>query len=103
MRGVHPDSNPTVAVVGSGVAGLTAAYVLRAKFQVSLFEADERLGGHTHTHDITTPDDREIAVDSGFIVHNERTYPNLTRLFRELGVSTQDTEMSMSVRCEGCG
>ncbi|NKQ58587.1 amine oxidase [Amycolatopsis sp. K13G38] len=70
---------------------------------MSLFESDDRLGGHAHTHDVPTPDDREIAVDSGFIVHNERTYPNLLRLFRELGVSTQDTEMSMSVRCRGCG
>nr|WP_243769846.1 FAD-dependent oxidoreductase [Amycolatopsis acidicola] len=99
-------SNPAqrrVAVIGSGVSGLTAAYVLRNDRHVTLFEADDRLGGHAHTHDVTTPDAREIPVDSGFIVHNERTYPTLLRLFRELGVSTQDTEMSMSVRCEGCG
>ncbi|NYI91531.1 putative NAD/FAD-binding protein [Amycolatopsis endophytica] len=94
---------PRAAVIGSGVAGLTAAYVLRKRYEVTLFEADGRLGGHAHTHAVRTPDDREIAVDSGFIVHNERTYPNLLRLFGELGVSTRETEMSMSVRCQGCG
>ncbi|MFR9722495.1 NAD(P)/FAD-dependent oxidoreductase [Streptomyces sp. MS19] len=92
-----------VAVVGSGVAGLTAAYILRRTDDVTLFEADTRLGGHAHTHELPGPDNTLIAVDSGFIVHNERTYPTLLRLFRELGVQTQDSEMSMSVRCEGCG
>ncbi|MBM7775215.1 putative NAD/FAD-binding protein [Actinokineospora baliensis] len=92
-----------VAVIGSGVAGLTAAYLLRRRFEVTLFEADDRLGGHAHTHDLSTPDGGLTQVDTGFIVHNERTYPNLLRLFGELGVATRDTEMSMSVRCEGCG
>ncbi len=94
---------PSVGVIGSGVAGLTAAYLLQRRYDVALFEADDRLGGHAHTHDIPTPDDRVIPVDTGFIVHNERTYPNLLRLFAELGVATQATEMSMSIRCEGCG
>ncbi|GLZ33602.1 amine oxidase [Lentzea sp. NBRC 105346] len=92
-----------VAVVGSGVAGLTAAYLLQRRYDVTLFEADDRLGGHAHTHELPTPDGGLVNVDSGFIVHNERTYPNLIRLFRELKVSTQDSEMSMSVRCDGCG
>lgn len=96
-------SRRRVAVIGSGVAGLTAAYLLQKRYEVLLFEADDRIGGHAHTHDVPTPDGRLIGVDTGFIVHNERTYPNLIRLFGELGVSTQDTEMSMSVRCEGCG
>ncbi|MFD8295524.1 NAD(P)/FAD-dependent oxidoreductase [Streptomyces bauhiniae] len=91
------------AVVGSGVAGLTAAHVLRRAHHVTLYEADDRLGGHAHTHDLMAPDGRIHRVDSGFIVHNRRTYPNLLRLFRELGVATQESEMSMSVRCEGCG
>jgi predicted NAD/FAD-binding protein len=94
---------PTAAVVGSGVAGLTAAYLLQRTHDVTLFEADARLGGHAHTHDIVTPDDRVVPVDSGFIVHNERTYPNLIRLFGELGVATRPTEMSMSITCQGCG
>ncbi|MBY8886732.1 FAD-dependent oxidoreductase [Streptomyces sp. PTM05] len=92
-----------IAVVGAGVAGLTAAYVLRREHEVSLYEADDRLGGHAHTHDVASRDGRVVRVDTGFIVHNERTYPNLIRLFRELGVRTQESEMSMSVRCDGCG
>jgi predicted NAD/FAD-binding protein len=92
-----------VAVIGSGVAGLTAAYVLQQRYDVSLYEAADRLGGHAHTHDVITPDAGLAAVDTGFIVHNERTYPHLLRLFGELGVATQATEMSMSIRCEGCG
>jgi predicted NAD/FAD-binding protein len=92
-----------VAVVGSGVAGLTAAYLLQRRYDVTLLEADGRLGGHAHTHELPTPDGRVATVDTGFLVHNERTYPNLLRLFAELEVPTQDSEMSMSVRCEGCG
>jgi predicted NAD/FAD-binding protein len=92
-----------VAVIGAGVAGLTAAYLLQRAYDVTLYEAQDRLGGHAHTHDIAGADGRLLALDSGFLVHNTRTYPNLLRLFAELGVTTRDTEMSMSVRCEGCG
>ncbi len=91
-----------MAVIGAGVAGLTAAYLLQRRYDVLLFEADPRLGGHAHTHDVPASDG-SVAVDSGFIVHNERTYPNLLRLFGELGVATRESEMSMSVRCLGCG
>ncbi|HEX4225630.1 MAG TPA: FAD-dependent oxidoreductase [Pseudonocardiaceae bacterium] len=96
-------SRQRVAVIGSGVSGLTAAYLLQRTYDVLLFEADDRLGGHAHTHDVPTDNSRTVAVDSGFIVHNQRTYPNLLRLFAELGVPTKDSEMSMSVRCDGCG
>jgi predicted NAD/FAD-binding protein len=92
-----------VAVIGSGVAGLSAAYLLQRRYDVALYEADHRLGGHAHTHDILTPDAGVTAIDTGFIVHNAKTYPHLLRLFRELNVATQPTEMSMSVRCESCG
>ncbi|MGW6574208.1 NAD(P)/FAD-dependent oxidoreductase [Streptomyces sp. NPDC054945] len=92
-----------IAVVGGGVAGLTAAHILQRAYDVVLYEADDRLGGHAHTHELTTEDAGTVHVDSGFIVHNERTYPHLLRLFRELGVTTQESEMSMSVRCDGCG
>ncbi|MDO7868043.1 FAD-dependent oxidoreductase [Nocardioides jiangxiensis] len=92
-----------VAVVGSGVAGLTAAHVIAKSSRVTLLEADERLGGHADTHRVTTADGRELAIDTGFIVHNERTYPTLLRLFRELGVETQPSEMSMSVRDDTTG
>lgn len=93
----------SVAVIGAGVSGLTAAHLLEKRYDVTLFEAQDRLGGHAHTHSLVTADDRVVDVDSGFIVHNERTYPHLLRLFDELGVQTQDSEMSMSVTCEGCG
>lgn len=93
----------SVAVVGSGVAGLTAGHVLSKAYDVVLYEADSRLGGHAHTHELATGAGGTLRVDTGFIVHNERTYPYLLRLFRELGVDTQDSEMSMSVRCDGCG
>ncbi|MDJ0342941.1 FAD-dependent oxidoreductase [Streptomyces sp. H10-C2] len=92
-----------VAVIGSGIGGLTAAYVLRRTHDVVLFEADARLGGHADTHEVVTAAGRALAVDTGFIVHNRRTYPLLSRLFAELGVTTQETDMSMSVRCDGCG
>lgn len=87
-----------VAVVGAGVSGLTAAYLLQRRYEVTLFEAEDRLGGHAHTHDVGA-----LAVDTGFIVHNDVTYPHLLRLFAELGVATQDSEMSMSVRDEATG
>jgi uncharacterized protein len=96
-------ARPQAAVVGAGVAGLTAAYLLQRAYDVTLYEADDRLGGHAHTHDIATGDGRLVTLDTGFIVHSAHAYPRLLRLFGELGVATRDTEMSMSVRCEGCG
>lgn len=90
-------------MVGAGVAGLTAAYLLQRTHDVTLFEAEPRLGGHAHTHDVLTPDAGLLAVDTGFLVHNQVTYPWLLRLFAELGVTTQPTEMSMSVSCAQCG
>lgn len=92
-----------VAVIGSGISGLTAAHVLHRHDDVTLFEADDRLGGHAHTHSLPGPDGEPLGVDSGFIVHNRRTYPHLLRLFDELDVPTRPTEMSLSVSCAGCG
>ena len=92
-----------VAVVGSGVAGLTAAYLASRSARVTLLEADGRLGGHADTHEVTDPAGRRLRIDSGFIVHNRRTYPVLCRLFDELGVPTQDSEMSMSISDERTG
>ena len=88
-----------VAVIGSGVAGLMAAHVLSGQRHVTLYEADGRLGGHADTHQVAVGK-RTVAVDTGFIVHNDRTYPTLVRLFEELGVATRDSDMSMSVRCD---
>ena len=72
-----------LAVVGSGVAGLTAAWAAHRTWDVTLYEADDRAGGHAHTHDRTGPSGTTVAVDTGFIVHNRRTYPTLLRLFAE--------------------
>ncbi len=94
---------PRVAVVGAGVSGLTAAYLLSRTHDVTLLESDGRLGGHAHTHDVTASGGDVHAVDSGFIVHNDRTYPYLRKLFAELDVDVQPTEMSMSIACEECG
>ncbi len=91
-----------IAVVGSGVAGLTAAYMASRTAHVTLFEADDRLGGHADTHEVVEGG-RTLAIDTGFIVHNPRTYPVLLRLFAELGVVTQPSEMSMSIRDDGTG
>lgn len=92
-----------VAVVGSGAAGLTAAWIASRSAEVLLLEADTRLGGHAHTHDVTSPEGRTLAVDTGFIVHNRRTYLTLLRLFAELGVETRPSEMSLSVSDRGTG
>ena len=91
-----------IAVVGSGVAGLTAAYVASRTAHVTLFESDDRLGGHADTH-VVHENGSELAIDTGFIVHNPRTYPVLMRLFAELGVVTQGSEMSMSIRDQATG
>jgi predicted NAD/FAD-binding protein len=86
-----------VAVVGSGIAGLSAAYTLADQAQVTLFEAGHYFGGHTHTVDITL-EGITHGVDTGFLVFNERTYPNLIRLFGDLGVETTASDMSFSVK-----
>lgn len=103
MTGAPASPRPSVAVIGAGVSGLTAAHLLARTHDVTLYEAQDRLGGHAHTHDVASADGRRYAVDSGFIVHNDRTYPLLRRLFAELGVQVRPTEMSMSIRCEDCG
>jgi predicted NAD/FAD-binding protein len=86
-----------IAVVGSGIAGLGAAWLLSRQHQVVLFEREARLGGHTHTHQVTMQG-REFAVDTGFIVFNNENYPLLARMFDELGVASQPTTMSFSVQ-----
>ena len=86
-----------IAVVGAGISGLAAAYFLSRRHRVWLFEKDSRLGGHTHT--VVVPQERgePLALDTGFLVHNDRTYPRLVRLFAELGVDTLASDMSFGV------
>lgn len=86
-----------VAIIGSGIAGLATGWLLSRQHEVWLFEQDGRLGGHTHTVPLTGSDGRTLPLDTGFLVHNEATYPNLVRLFGELGVATQASDMSFSV------
>ncbi len=85
-----------VAIVGSGISGLYAAYRLSVTYDVTIFEASERIGGHSNTVQV---DDNgtKIGIDTGFIVHNDRNYPLLTKMFEDLGVPTQESEMSFSV------
>lgn len=92
-----------IAIVGSGIAGLTAAWHLyRDGHHITLYEADSRIGGHTHTHDIDWAG-RHYAIDSGFIVFNDWTYPNFIGLLDELGVASQPSSMSFSVQDEASG
>ncbi|MEP7352230.1 MAG: FAD-dependent oxidoreductase [Acidobacteriota bacterium] len=91
-----------IAVIGSGISGLSAAYYLSRKHQVWLFEKDSRLGGHTHTVTVESSQG-PLQIDTGFIVHNDRTYPNLIKLFAELGVATQPSDMSFAVMDRASG
>jgi predicted NAD/FAD-binding protein len=91
----------SVAVVGAGIAGLSAAYLLARRHQVVLFEEERRLGGHAHTHTLEHAG-RRLELDSGFLVYNPRTYPHFVRLLRELGVGGQPSDMSFSVDCRRC-
>jgi predicted NAD/FAD-binding protein len=86
-----------LAIIGTGIAGLGCAHFLHDRFALTIYEAQDHVGGHTHT--ITVDEaGREISMDTGFMVFNHATYPNLCRLFRELGVETKKTDMSFSVQ-----
>ncbi|MGE0420237.1 MAG: FAD-dependent oxidoreductase, partial [Acetobacteraceae bacterium] len=85
-----------VAVVGTGISGLSAAWLLSRRHRVTVYEADTRIGGHSNTVDASGPGGT-VPVDTGFIVYNEATYPNLTALFHHLGVPTQASDMSFAV------
>jgi predicted NAD/FAD-binding protein len=85
-----------IAIIGSGVSGLTAAYLLSKKHKVTVFEKAPQIGGHTATVDVEVAGET-FAIDTGFIVFNDRTYPNFLALLDEIGIKKQETEMSFSV------
>jgi len=85
-----------IAVVGSGISGLTAAWILGRQHDVTVFEAEQRVGGHTYTVDVQAPEG-DIRVDIGFIVFNDRTYPNFNELLKQLDIQRQPTSMGFSV------
>ena len=89
-----------IAIIGSGIAGLSAAWFLHKHHDITIFEAGDHIGGHTHTHQLPNGDS-DNPVDSGFIVHNELNYPELCRLFQKLGVATRNSDMSFSNRLDG--
>jgi predicted NAD/FAD-binding protein len=91
-----------IAVIGSGISGMVAAYRLSREHEVTVFESDGRIGGHTHTVEVEHAG-RAYAVDTGFIVYNDWTYPNFIALLDELQVPSQPSQMSFSVRCEKTG
>ena len=92
-----------IAIIGTGIAGNVAAYHLHKEHDVTVFEANAHIGGHTHTHAIETAAGETINIDTGFIVFNDWTYPNFIALLDELGVKSNATEMSFSVKCENSG
>lgn len=91
-----------IAIIGAGISGLVAAYKLHPSHDVTVFEAGDYIGGHTNTIEVDT-DHGPLAIDTGFIVFNDRTYPNFIKLLDEIGVASQDTIMSFSVKCERTG
>jgi predicted NAD/FAD-binding protein len=91
-----------IAVVGTGIAGNVAAYHLNRDHDITVFEAESRIGGHSHTHDVEQDGDR-YTIDTGFIVFNDWTYPNFIELLTDLGVEAIDSEMSFSVKCGRTG
>jgi predicted NAD/FAD-binding protein len=92
-----------IAVIGTGVSGLVAAALLRERHDVVVFERSDRIGGHVHTVDVADRDGIPHAVDTGFIVFNEQNYPLFTKLLSRLGVPSQPSDMSFSVRCDRTG
>ncbi len=91
-----------IAVVGSGISGMVAAWLLSQEHAVHLFEKQDRVGGHTHTVPVSRPDGSTLGIDTGFITYNEPTYPHFTRLMSHLDVPTQASDMSWSLTCRQC-
>jgi uncharacterized protein len=97
-----PGRQRTIPVIGSGISGLAAAYLLSRRHRVHLFEKEPRVGGHPNTV-VVEGANGAVALGTGLLVHNDRTYPSLMRLFGELGVATRDSDMSFAVSCRQSG
>jgi uncharacterized protein len=96
-----PTDTKRIAIVGSGIAGLACAYTLHPHYAITVFEQDRHIGGHANTVTVlegaNTPQERPVPIDTGFMVFNHHTYPNLCRLFQQLNIPTQPTDMSFSL------
>jgi predicted NAD/FAD-binding protein len=91
-----------IAIIGTGIAGMTSAYLISEDHEVVVFESSDYVGGHTNTQNVTF-NGQQYAVDTGFIVFNSKTYPNFIKLMKRLGVEWQNSLMSFSVQCEKSG
>lgn len=94
-----PNKRLRIAIIGGGVSGNVCAYLLHKNHDITVFTADKHNGGHTHTHSIEF-ENRQLEVDTGFMVYNQRTYPLFVKLLDQLGIESQKSDMSFSVRCE---
>ena len=98
---MNTEKSQNIAIIGSGISGLTAAHLLSRTHRVTVFEANNYIGGHTHTVPVSMDQgngEQQYAVDTGFIVCNDRNYPNFLKLMDQLGVALKPTEMSFSVK-----
>ena len=94
-----PDQRLQIAIIGGGISGNTCAYLLHNDHDITLFTSDPHNGGHTHTHAIEF-EQKQLRVDTGFMVYNHRTYPCFVKLLDRLGIKAQKSDMSFSVCCE---
>ena len=92
-----------IAIIGSGISGLTSAYLLHKKHDITLFESNNYIGGHTNTITVNDENNNQLNIDTGFIVYNNDTYPNFVKILNKLKVETQPSTMSFSLSCERSG
>ena len=89
------DNKKNIAIIGSGISGISAAYLLSNKHNITLFEKNNYFGGHTRT--ITINNDKNLDIDTGFIVYNNKCYPDLSNFFKKINISSDDSDMSLTI------